>query len=51
MDGAIKRVDPKPEAIFTTMGWKRMGDPRTFHYLSELLFDFIWMRCVRRSPL
>jgi hypothetical protein len=49
MAGAVERVDPKPDAIFYTLGWKRMGDPKHFHYLSELLFDFIWLRCVRQA--
>ena len=46
MAAAIAKQDPKPEGIFYTLGYQRMGTPE-FHYLCEGLFDFLWYRFVR----
>jgi hypothetical protein len=47
MAAAIAKLDPRPDAIFYTLGYARAGTPEHFHYLREGLFDFLWYRFVR----
>jgi hypothetical protein len=49
MAAAIAAVDPRPDAIYNTLGVKRMGTPQHFHYLRQTLFDFMWLRFLRET--
>ena len=48
---AIEKIDPSPETMSYTLGYARLGQAHSLHFLSQPLFDFMWMRFLRgESP-